>query len=201
VRSKASTSRWTSCAPSARTPAAGPSGPLSTSASPRCGQARRPDDHRRTSLAREQDSDAALLPPALLLRHLEAGAGGTHDPDATTAVAWLAAEAIRYLNYASDSDEGVEFASTIYTLAGALSLAASRIPQLASQMRAWLNTNSGRLLNDDGVPVSDTLAAADKSSQATADAAMLLAHHLGQLQSALACTSSRNAPAAGEDSG
>jgi hypothetical protein len=50
----------------------------------------------------------------------------------------------------------VEFASTLYTVAGALSLAASRIPQLASQVRAWLNANSGRLRNDDKVPVSDT---------------------------------------------
>jgi hypothetical protein len=154
------------------------------------------------SPAREQDSDAALLPPALLLHHLEAGAGGPHDPDATIAVAWLAAEAIRYLNYATRSDEGVEFASTLYTVAGAVSLAASRIPQLASQARAWLTANSGHLRNDDGAPVSDTLAAADASGQAAADAATLLARHLGQLQSALAATSSSsNAPPDGQDHG
>ena len=153
------------------------------------------------SPAREQDGDAALLPPALLLRHLEAAAGGSHDPDATIAVAWLAAEAIRYLNYASRSGEGVEFASTLYAVAGALSLAASRIPQLTSQVRAWLNANSGRLRNDDGAPVSDTLAAVGASGQAAADAAMTLALHLGQMQSALAATGNRSAPAEGEDHG
>jgi hypothetical protein len=153
------------------------------------------------SPAREQDSDAALLPPALLLRRLETAAGGPHDPDATVAVAWLAAEAVRYLNYASRSDEGVEFASTLYTVAGALSLAASRIPQLASQVRAWLDANSGRLRNDDGTPVSDTLAAAGASGQAAADTATLLAIHLRQLQNALAATSSRSPRPAGEARG
>ena len=153
------------------------------------------------SPAREQDGDAALLPPALLLRHLEAAAGGPHDPDATVAVAWLAAEAIRYLNYASRSDEGVEFASTLYAIAGALSLAASRIPQLASQALTWLEANSGRLRNDDGAPVSDTLAAAGASGQAAADAATTLALCLGQMQSALAATNSRSPRPDGEARG
>jgi hypothetical protein len=61
-----------------------------------------------------------------LLHHLEAVAGGPHDPDATVAVAWMAAETIRYLNYATRTDEGVQYAATLYTVAGALSLAASR---------------------------------------------------------------------------
>lgn len=147
------------------------------------------------SLARDDDGDAALLPPALLLHHLEAAADGPYDPDATIAVAWLAAEAARHLNYASRSDEGVEFASTLYAVAGALSLAASRIPQLAGQACAWLNANSARLRNDDRTPVSDMLAAADASSRAAADAATLLAHHLSQLQSALAGTGNRDVPA------
>ena len=145
--------------------------------------------------------DADLLTPALLLRRLEAAAGGPYDPDATVAVAWLAAEAVRYLNYASRSDEGVEFASTLYTVAGALSLAASRIPQLADQVSAWLDANSGRLRNDDGTPVSDTLAAAGASGQAAAGAATLLARHLGQLQSTLAATGNGSAPAEGGDRG
>jgi hypothetical protein len=145
--------------------------------------------------------DADLLTPALLLRRLEAAAGGPHDPDATVAVAWLAAEAVRYLNYASRSDEGVEFASTLYTVAGALSLAASRIPQLASQSLAWLIANSRRLANDDGSPVSDTLDAAALSSQAVTDAARLLARHLRELQNALAATSSPSPRPAGEARG
>lgn len=153
------------------------------------------------SPAQDEDSDAGLIPPALLLCHLEAAAGGPHDPDATAAVAWLAAEAVRYLNYASRSDEGVEFASTLYTVAGALSPAASRIPQFASQALAWLNANSGRLRNDDGTPVSGTLAAAGASSQAAADTATLLARHLGQLQSTLAATGNRGVPAEGEARG
>lgn len=95
----------------------------------------------------------------------------------------------------------MEFTSTLYSVAGALSLAASRIPQLASQALARLNANSGRLRNDDGEPVSDTLAAAGASGQAAADTAMTLARHLGQLQSALAATSNHNAPDEGEDRG
>jgi hypothetical protein len=153
------------------------------------------------SPAQGEAGDADLLTPALLLRRLEAAAGGPYDPDATIAAAWLAAEAIRYLNYASRSDEGVEFASTLYTVAGALSLAASRIPQFASQALAWLNANSGWLRNDDGQPVSDTLAATGASGQAAADTAMTLTRHLGQLQRALAATSNRNTPAEGEDRG
>lgn len=127
-----------------------------------------------------------------LLRHLEACAGGPHDPDATAAAAWMSAEVIRYLNYATRSDEGVQYPATLYTVAGALALAAGRIPQLAGQALAWLTANSGRLANDDGSPVSDTLDAAAASSQAAADAARLLALHLRALQNALAATSSRS---------
>jgi hypothetical protein len=136
-----------------------------------------------------------------LLHHLEAVAGGPRDPDATVAVAWMAAETIRYLNYATRIDEGVQYAATLYTVAGALSLAASRIPQLASQALTWLEANSGRLRNDDGAPVSDTLAAAGASGQAAADAATTLALCLGQLQSALAATSSRSPRPDGEARG
>jgi hypothetical protein len=124
-----------------------------------------------------------------LLHHLGA-AGGPHDPDATVAAAWLAAEAIRYLNYATLSDEGVQHAATLYSVAGALSLAADRIPQLASQSIAWLKANSGRLTNDDGSPISDTLADATVRIGAAAGAARLLALHLRELQNALAATSS-----------
>jgi hypothetical protein len=153
------------------------------------------------SPAREQDGDAGLHPPALLLHHLEATAGGPYDPDATVAVAWLAAETIRYLNYATRSDEGVQHAATLYTVAGALSLAADRIPQLASQALAWLIANSGRLANDDGSHVSNTLDAAALTSQAATDAARLLALHLRELQNALAATSSRSPRPAGESRG
>ena len=125
-----------------------------------------------------------------LLHHLGAAAGGPHDPDATVAAAWLAAEAIRYLNYATLSDEGVQHAATLYSVAGALSLAAGRIPQLASQSIAWLKANSGRLTNDDGSPISDTLADATVRIGAAAGAARLLALHLRELQNALAATCS-----------
>lgn len=136
-----------------------------------------------------------------LLHHLEAAAGGPHDPDATVAAAWLAAETIRYLNYATRADEGVQHASTLYTVAGALSLAAGRIPQLASQALTWLQANSGRLANDDGSPISDMLADAAACLQATDGAARLLALHLRELQNALAATSSRDPRPDGEARG
>jgi hypothetical protein len=95
--------------------------------------------------------------------------------DSTVAVAWLAAETIRYLNYATRTGAGVQHASTLYTVAGALSLAADRIPQLSGQAVNWLEAHSGRLANDDGSPVCDTLDYAALSSQAAADTARLLA--------------------------
>jgi hypothetical protein len=127
-------------------------------------------------------------------------AGGPHDAEQTIAAAWLAAETVRYLNYATSSDQGVEFASTLYSVAGALSIAAGRIPQLIAQIRTWLEVNSGRLHND-GTAVSDTLDAAGASSRSAADAAALLALHLGELQAALTLTATRNPPAAGETHG
>jgi hypothetical protein len=88
----------------------------------------------------------------------------------------------------------VQHAATLYSVAGALSLAAGRIPQLASQSIAWLNANSGRLTNDDGSPISDTLADAAIRIEAADGAARLLALRLRELQNALAATSSRRNP-------
>jgi hypothetical protein len=146
----------------------------------------------------EPDGDTRTPRSSQLLHHLETAADGPHDPEATIAVAWLTAETIRYLNHATSSDEGVRFASTLYSVAGALSLAAGRIPQLARQMHAWLKASSGRLANDDQAPISETLTAAGIASQAAADAAVLLALRLGELQNTLALTSNRT-PAAEED--
>lgn len=138
---------------------------------------------------------ASRLTPGQLLQLLETAAGGPHDPEATVAAAWLAAETIRYLNYAADTDEGIQFASTLYSAAGALSLAAGRTPQLIGQMSAWLNAHADLLVNDDGALIGDTLAAVGASGQAAAGAAALLAHHLSELQSALARTGNRGIPA------
>jgi hypothetical protein len=113
----------------------------------------------------------------------------------------MAAETIRYLNYATRSGEGVQYAATLYTVAGALSLAADRIPQLASQSLAWLKANSGRLANDDGSPISDTIAAAAARLQAADDVARLPALHLRELQNTLAATSSRGPRPNGESRG
>jgi hypothetical protein len=72
--------------------------------------------------------------------------------DDTVTLARTAAEAIRGLNRATNSAAGLNQPSTAYDIIGALSLAASRLPQLITQITRYLGqaASAGRLGHDFG---------------------------------------------------
>jgi hypothetical protein len=72
--------------------------------------------------------------------------------DDTVALARTAAEAIRGLNWATWCDAGLDQPSVAYDVIGALSLAASRLPQLIAQITGYLDRAlaAGRLGHDLG---------------------------------------------------
>jgi hypothetical protein len=71
--------------------------------------------------------------------------------DDTVTLARTAAEAIRGLNWTTNSTAGLDQPSTAYDI-GALSLAASRLPQLITQITRYLDhaASAGRLGHDCG---------------------------------------------------
>jgi hypothetical protein len=72
------------------------------------------------------------------------------DTRQVTAVAHAAAEAIRELNHATRHRDSLAQPADTYELIGALSLAASRLPQLIMQITACLNDAlAGGLLGHD----------------------------------------------------
>ena len=75
------------------------------------------------------------------------------DPaEQTLALARTAAEAIRGLNHATLSGNGLGQPADAYVLLGELSLAAAGLPQLLGQVGRWLTTalGAGELGCDDG---------------------------------------------------
>jgi hypothetical protein len=98
------------------------------------------------------------MTPAQLTEALTARLDGPHDEEHTIAAAWLASEAVRYLNYATGSHApaGLPYPATVYSVTGALGEAAGRLPQLCGQLAAWLDAErrAGRLADDHGGPVA-----------------------------------------------
>jgi hypothetical protein len=72
--------------------------------------------------------------------------------DDTVRLARTAAEAVRGLNWLTGHDAGLGQPSVAYDLTGALALAASRLPQLLTQLERWLGhaLAAGRLGHDLG---------------------------------------------------
>jgi hypothetical protein len=72
--------------------------------------------------------------------------------DDIVALARTAAEAIRGLNRATNSPAGLDQPSTAYDIIGALAMAASRLPQLITQITRWLGqaASAGRFGHDSG---------------------------------------------------
>jgi hypothetical protein len=70
--------------------------------------------------------------------------------DDTVTLARTAAEAIRGLNWTTNSAAGLDQPSTAYDIIGALSLAAARLPQLITQITRYLGqaASAGRLGHD-----------------------------------------------------
>lgn len=144
-----------------------------------------------------------MMTPRQLTDELGARLDGPHADEHTTAAAWLTAECIRFLNYAtgSHSGEGLAYPATVYSIAADLSSAAHRLPQLFGQLNGWLNTEeaAGRLGTDDGSPVADTVTAASMNLARATIAAGHLAACLDALQNSISGLNGRgpNRPAGG----
>lgn len=130
-----------------------------------------------------------MMSPKRLTAELERRLDGPHDDDHTAGAALLAAEAIRFLNYAtgSHSPTGLVYPATVYAVAGDLSAAAWRMPQLFNQLTEWLAAQQavGMLGTDDGSPVTSTLAAANANLASAAAAASQLSACLDSLQNSI----------------
>jgi hypothetical protein len=116
----------------------------------------------RTDVSDRAGDDASPMTGALMpgqcLAQMDARRDGPHAEEHTVAAAWLASEAVRYLNYATGSHApaGLPYPATVYSVTGALGEAASRLPQLCSQLAAWLDAErrAGQLADDHGGPVA-----------------------------------------------
>jgi hypothetical protein len=82
--------------------------------------------------------------------------------DDTVRLARTAAEAVRGLNHLTGHDAGLGQPSAAYDLTGALALAASRLPQLLTQIERWLDRAlaAGQLGHDIGEDPADAIDAA-----------------------------------------
>ena len=90
-----------------------------------------------------------MTDPGQYARDLSGRAHGPHDDQATTGAAALAAETIRYLSYAT-THGGLSDPATVYAVAGDLSAAAFRLPQLLTQLVDWIDAEAaaGRIVGD-----------------------------------------------------
>jgi len=124
------------------------------------------------------------MTPDQFAADLSARRHGPHDDVITTGAARLAAEVIRFLNYATMPHAGgLTEPATVPTLAGELSGAVYRLPQLFGQLADWLTEemNAGHLADDHGRPV-DRLT---DDARAVLAEAMGHAEHLGRALAAV----------------
>ena len=96
-------------------------------------------------------------------------ADGPHDDDTITAVAQIAAEAIRVLNHATMPSRGLSEPATVCAVLGQLAAAAHRLPQLCGQLSGWLRQQNaaGQLAHPaEGLPgaVHDALTCLDRAA-------------------------------------
>jgi hypothetical protein len=128
--------------------------------------------------------------PGELADRLTAGLDGPHADENTADAARLAAEAVRFVNYATGphASLGVTYPATVYTVTASLSLAASRLPQACGQMAGWLHTEAtaGHLGDDHGGPVSVLTDRARFHLDQAARHADALARALADAQAAIA---------------
>jgi hypothetical protein len=108
---------------------------------------------------------------------------GRLTSDDTTTLARTAAEAIRGLNWATRHEAGLAQPSVAYDVLGALSLAASRLPQLFTQITRYLDRAlaAGHLSHDLG---EDPALAAGAAGVFLGDAAASAAALAGDLDAA-----------------
>jgi hypothetical protein len=130
-----------------------------------------------------------MMTPKQLTDEIQRRLDGPHDDDHTAATADLAAECIRFLNYAtgSHSPTGLVYPSTAYMIAADLSSAAHRMVQLFDQLADWLEREdaAGMLGTDDGQPTGDVVALARIHFTEAAAYATGLSGQLAALQNAV----------------
>jgi hypothetical protein len=130
------------------------------------------------------------MSPAELADRLTALLDGLHDDERTTGAAHLAAEAIRFLNYATGSHagQGLTYPATVYSVAASLAEAARRLPPLCGQLASWLDAEhaAGRLADDHGGPVCVLTDRARGHLDQAARHADALSRALADVQSAIA---------------
>ena len=138
-----------------------------------------------------------MMSPSRLAAELTGRLDGPHADEHTVGAANLAAECVRFLNYATGShagpDGGVTWPSTVYSVTGGLSEMALRMPQVLTQMSLWLAAEvaDGRLamddLSDPGAAVADARAHLNLAKHA----ALRLEKELAAAQNALAAVNGR----------
>jgi len=131
-----------------------------------------------------------MMTPQQLTAELERRRNGPHSDEHTAAAAGLAAEAIRFLNYATGPHvrDGLVYPSTVYLIAADLSSATRRMVQLFGQLDGWLvrEAAAGMLGTDDGRPAADVAGAARIRLADAAACAASLADQLAKLQNGIA---------------
>jgi hypothetical protein len=136
-----------------------------------------------------------MMTPKRLTSEIERRLDGPHADEHTADAADLAAEAIRYLNYAtgSHSPAGLVFPATVYLIAGRLGMAADRMPQLFDQLSHWLAAEdaAGHLGMDDHSPAAAAVADAAARLAVAAALARQLGDALNGVQSALSAVNGR----------
>ena len=136
-----------------------------------------------------------MLTPDRLRVELTRRLDGPHADAHTAAAADLAAEAVRFLNYAtgSHSGAGLRYPATVYTVTANLAEAAHRMPQLYDQLTRWLESElaAGHLACDDRTPPGPAVSIAAGQLARAAQLAARLGDALMAAQSALSGVNGR----------
>jgi hypothetical protein len=120
---------------------------------------------------------------------------GPHSPAYTRQLGDALAEVTRVLNYATTgSAGGLEYPADVYGLLGALSAAASRLPQLLGQLAAWLQDHNaaGKISVDQG-SATEAVVKASEHLMAAEAAVGRLQYALGQAHQITAGMSGKEA--------
>jgi hypothetical protein len=130
-----------------------------------------------------------MMTPGQLTARLPARLHGPHSDDHTDAAAGLAAEAARFLNYATGphAGAGLGYPAPACAVTGALSTAAGGLGQLTAQLAAFLARElaAGRLGDDHGRDPAEVTARAASYLDAAARHAAGLHAALSSAQSDL----------------
>jgi hypothetical protein len=130
-----------------------------------------------------------MMTPKRLAVELDRRLDGPHDDEHTAAAADLAAECVRFLNYATGSHApaGLVYPSTVYLIAADLSSATHRMVQLFGQLADWLAREeaAGMLDTDDGRPAADVVGVARIRLADAAAYANTLSDQLSALQNGI----------------